>query len=67
MLRPFYIRADLGFSTCHPFISAFLLWAAVRLKSLKLLVPVSEPQTLGEHLRKRRGQLGFRQKEAAAK
>ncbi len=38
---------------------------AVRLKSLKFLVPAIEPQTLAEHLKKRRQELCLRQLDAA--
>ncbi len=44
---------------------AFLPWAPVRLKSLKFLVPASEPRTTGEHLRKRRSELRIWQSQAA--
>ena len=45
---------------------AFLPWARVRLKSLKFLVPTIEPQTLADHLKKRRRELCLRQLDAAS-
>jgi len=45
---------------------AFLPWAPVQLKSLKFLVPAIEPQTLAEHLKKRRRELCLRQLDAAS-
>ena len=68
-------RADMGSHThSNPmlFVSlplhlrvAFLPWAPVRLKSLKSLVPVIEPKTFADHLRRRRRELCLRQLDAA--
>jgi DNA-binding XRE family transcriptional regulator len=39
--------------------------APVRLKSLKTLVPATEPQSLADHLKRRRRELCLRQLDAA--
>jgi transcriptional regulator with XRE-family HTH domain len=43
---------------------AFLPWVPIRLKCLKQREPVPEPTAVGEHIRKRRLELGLTLKEA---
>jgi len=45
---------------------AFLLWLPITFKSRKPKKTDFEPRTLGEHIRKRRMQLGLTQVQAAA-
>lgn len=44
---------------------ASLPWVPIRLKSSKFLVPAIEPQTLADHLKKRRRELCLGQLDAA--